>query len=100
MEVHELEAHLAALTDHQKKVLEIIYRAGSKWMGRSEIARAMDKRTLNPYDLECLTLLAGRGLIEASTRPSRAPQIAYAHIYRVSEPAAIGINQWLMEKEM
>lgn len=100
MEVHELEAHLETLTEHQKKILEIIYRGGSRWMARSEIAKAMDKRTLNPYDLECLELLAGRGLVEASTRPSKAPQIAYAHIYRISEPAVIGINQWLAERKV
>ncbi len=93
MQAHELEAELAALTEHQRKVFDIIYQAGEAWSTRSNLARAMDKRQLNPYDIECLELLAARGLIEASTRPSRAPHMRVAHIYRATPDGVSGAHR-------
>lgn len=98
MRAYEFEEQLTMLTEHQKKILEIIYLSGDQWLGRSEIAQAMHKRRLNPYDMECLNLLEERGLILSSKRPSRAPHIEYAHIYRVSETALHGITQWIGQR--
>lgn len=89
----DFEQHLFALTEHQRKILDIIYAAPTGWMTRLELARAMGKRRLNPYDMSCLDLLAEQGLIEVSQRPSRAPHVEFAHIYRVPDGIAQGLQE-------
>lgn len=88
MDWSDFEQHLYALTEHQRKILDIIYSAEQGWMSRLELAKAMGKRRLNPYDMSCLDLLAEQGLIEVSQRPSRAPHVEFAHIYRVPDGIA------------
>ncbi len=95
MDANEIAAHLAAMTEHQKKILELLYLVGKRWLTRSEIARSMGKRRLNPYDLECLALLSEKGFITISRRPSKVPGIEYAHIYQVTPEAASGIKGWV-----
>lgn len=95
MDSHHFRGVLSTLTDHQGRLLEIVYRHDPQWVTRSQIAQFMGKKQLNPYDKECLTLLSEWGLIEAGRRPSRVPNVAYANIYRVSEPALDDVAYWI-----
>lgn len=94
MDIHELEAHIAALTEHQQRILQVLYEANQTWLTRSKIAHLLDKKKLTPYDVECLNLLNERGLVDVSHKPSRAPGIPYAYLYRISESALAGIQSW------
>lgn len=93
MSASTYEATLNDLTKHQVRILEVIHRVQGKWISRAKIARALGKRRLTPYDIDCLTLMVNLRLIEVSVRPGTAGIVSYAFLYRLSEVE--GLNEWL-----
>ena len=94
MNPYDIDAHMRDLTPHQIKLVEALYNAGDTWLTRAQIARAVGKRRLTPYDINILAMLAHRGLIEMATRPTSAPGSDFAYIYRMPDPTAYAIQQW------
>ncbi len=94
MNIHELDAHMEASTPHQLKIIQAIYDAGSTWLTRSKVAKALGKRRLTPYDIECLTILSDKCLIETSTQPTTAPGSDFAYIYHMPDDVARLLQKW------
>ena len=99
MDAYEVDTHMRELTPHQVKILESLYNAGAVWLTRAQIARAIDKRRLTPYDINILRMLTERGLIEMSTQPTDAPGSDFAYIYRMPDETAFAIQQWTELRE-
>ena len=55
------------LTPHTKKILEALRSAGD-WLNRAQVAEALGKSRLTPYDVRMLDELAAAGTIEAVRR--------------------------------
>lgn len=68
------------LTEQAQKLLEILRSTGVDWMNRKDIARAIGKRRLTPYDIALLELLQDKGLVEIQSRPNGTP-IGYEWVY-------------------
>lgn len=94
MDVYELDAYFQRFTPHQKKLVQALYDHSGKWLTRAKLARAISKRRLTPYDIDCLKLLTDKGLIETSTRPTTAPGSDFAYIYNMPDRVADLIAQW------
>ena len=94
MDVYELDAHLRKMTPHQLKIIQALYDADSQWLSRAGVARALDKRRLTPYDIECLHKLGDLEIAIVSTRPTTAPGSDFAYIYSMSDEIADLIQQW------
>ena len=54
MDGYEIDIHMRDLTPHQTRILEALYNAGEVWLTRAQIAKAIDKRRLTPYDINIL----------------------------------------------
>jgi hypothetical protein len=72
------------LTAQANKILDAI-RANGDWMNRSDVAQAIGKKRLTPYDMGLLDELATAGLIEA-TRRDKVGFIPFEWVYR-SKPS-------------
>ncbi len=94
MDVYEVDAHMRELTPHQTKILEALYHVGADWASRAQIARAIGKRRLTPYDINILSMLARRGFVEVSTRPTTAPGSEFAYVYRMPDDVATALQHW------
>lgn len=94
MDLFSLDALVRDLTPHQLKILQAIYNSNGIWLSRSETARALGKKRLTPYDITCLDRLAADGLIQTSTRPSKAPGSDFAYIYNMSDDVAQLLYEW------
>lgn len=68
------------LTEQAQKLLEILQKTGAEWMNRKDIAKAIGKRRLTPYDIALLELLQDKGLVEIQSRPNGTP-IGYEWVY-------------------
>lgn len=71
---------LSELTEHAHKLLEILRGTDITWMNRKDIARAIGKRRLTPYDIALLELLQDKGLVEIESRANGTP-IGYEWVY-------------------
>ena len=99
MDEYEVDAHMRELTPHQVKILEALYDVGDVWLTRAQIAKAIDKKRLTPYDIEILQKLTERGLLETSTQPTNAPGSDFAYIYRMSDDVAESIQKWTIVRD-
>lgn len=94
MDVYELDASLRDFTPHQFKILEVLYNAGGQWLTRIQLARALNKQRLTPYDINCLKMMTERSLIHTSTQPTSAPGSDFAYIYSMSDDIAYLLQDW------
>lgn len=99
MDIYELDTHLRELTPHQLKMVEALYNASGTWLTRAQIARAINKRRLTPYDIECLSMLTERRIISTSTRPTTAPGSDFAYIYNLPDEMAELLHLWSENRE-
>lgn len=68
------------LAEQAQRLLEILRETRTPWMNRKEIARAIGKRRLTPYDIALLELLQEQGLVEIQSRTNGTP-IGYEWVY-------------------
>jgi predicted transcriptional regulator len=94
MDLYEISAHLDELTAHQLRVLQIVYDGGGKWLTRAKLAKALGKRRLTPYDINCLKMLCDKGIIEEGTQDTTAPGSDFAYVYHMSDRIAELVQQW------
>ncbi len=99
MNLYELDASLRDFTAHQFKILEVLYNAGGQWLTRIQLARALSKQRLTPYDINCLKMMTDRGLIHTSTQPTSAPGSDFAYIYSMSDDIAYLLQDWAEIRE-
>jgi len=101
MDLQEIDAHIQGLTPHQLKILQTVYDGGGTWLTRSKIARALGKRRLTPYDIDCLKMLTEKAIIETSTQPTTAPGSDFAYVYNMPDHIADVLQEWsdLREEE-
>jgi len=99
MDFAELDAHLQSLTAHQLKIVQTVYNAGGSWLTRSKVAKALGKRRLTPYDIDCLKKLTDIDLIETSTQPTTAPGSEFAYIYHMCDDVAVLLQEWSERRE-
>jgi uncharacterized membrane protein len=72
-----------ALSNQTEAILEVLKKIPD-WATRAEIARALGKRRLNPYELAALDLLVERGQI--ITQQEKMPgAIGFQWQYKVKE---------------
>lgn len=94
MDVYQLDAYLGNLTPHQFKIMQVMYDAGDEWLSRAMIAKRLKKRRLTPYDINCLTMLSEKKILEISTKPTTAPGSDFAYIYKMPDEIAQLIQEW------
>lgn len=94
MDVYELDEILRDMTPHRLKIIQAIYNGDGEWMTRSQVARALGKRRLTPYDISCLQMLTDKSIIVTSTRPTTAPGSDFAYIYNMPEAIVELIQEW------
>lgn len=99
MNIQEIDAHLTQMTPHQLKIIQAVYNGGGAWMTRSNVAKALGKRRLTPYDINCLNLLSDRGIIETSTQPTTAPGSDFAYIYHMPDRVADVLQRWSDQRQ-
>lgn len=94
MDLQEIDAHMQELTPHQLKIVQAVYDGGGKWLTRSKVARALGKRRLTPYDINCLKMLTDMGIVETSTQPTSAPGSDFAYVYHMRDDVADTLVLW------
>jgi hypothetical protein len=94
MDIHQLDAYLGNLTPHQFKIMQVMYDAGDEWLSRAMVAKRLNKRRLTPYDINCLTMLSEKNILEISTKPTTAPGSDFAYIYKMPDETAELIQEW------
>ncbi|MGB1288391.1 MAG: hypothetical protein ACPG7F_17790 [Aggregatilineales bacterium] len=99
MDVYELDKILSELTPHRLKVIEAIYSGDGEWMSRTHVAKALGKRRLTPYDINCLDMLSETNIIVQSTRPTTAPGSDFAYIYNMSDEMVELLQTWTEMKK-
>jgi hypothetical protein len=99
MELQELDARMRELTPHQLKIVEALYHANGEWLTRIQVARALGKKRLTPYDIDCLKQLSDMGIANMSTQPTTAPGSDFAYIYNMGDDVAQLLQQWAQQKE-
>lgn len=99
MTIAEIDTHLRELTPHQIRILQAVYDGGRRWLTRANVAKALNKRRLTPYDINCLKLLAEKGIIDESTQETTAPGSDFAYVYNMSEQMAVLIQEWWEQRE-
>lgn len=102
MDLQTISSHLQGLTAHQLRILQIVYDSGGTWLTRAKVAKALGKRRLTPYDINCLKMLVERGIIEEGTQETTAPGSDFAYVYHMSDHIAALVQQWseLREQEL
>ncbi|MDX2141335.1 MAG: hypothetical protein SF123_24835 [Chloroflexota bacterium] len=68
------------LTPQAQQILDALREAGT-WINRTELARRVNKTTLNKWDVILLSKLVDAGLIETMQSPRHGP-ISYEWKYR------------------
>lgn len=81
-----IDRSTSRLDQKTELLLSILKESPGEWLTRSDIARALDKRKLSPYDIAMLEILEDRGLIEIQHRGNRTP-IGYEFVYRATDRA-------------
>jgi hypothetical protein len=81
MKTLEPEYYAAPMTDQARKLLKVLHSRPEHWFKRKEIAQAIDKRRLTPYDIDLLQRLCDEDLAEIGRRPNQTP-IGYEYAYR------------------
>ncbi len=76
------------LTEQGQRLLDILQKPGHEWMSRKQIARALGKRRLTPYDIALLEILQDKGLVEIQSRANGTP-IGYEWVYHARPGAKI-----------
>jgi len=94
VDIYEIDAHLRDLTPHQLKIIQAVYNGSGKWLTRARVARALGKRRLTPYDINCLKMLSDRGIIFEGTQPTTAPGSDFAYVYSMSDDVASLLQAW------
>jgi predicted transcriptional regulator len=102
MDLYEISNHMKEFTAHQLRVVQILYDGGNKWQTRAKVAKALGKRRLTPYDINCLEMLADKGIVEKGTQETTAPGSDFAYVYHMTDHIAGLILQWseMREKEI
>ena len=72
------------LTPQAARLLRILQGGGGVWMSRRDIAHALNRRKLAPYDIGMLDSLQAAGLIDCGRRTNQTP-IGYEWVYRAIE---------------
>jgi len=98
MNLEELSEHLADMTPHQIKILQALYDSGDDWLTRAKVAKAIGKRRLTPYDIDCLTMFSEKGIVELGKQPTKAPGSDFAYIYHVSDEVSELIYEWAQQQ--
>lgn len=83
MRILEPQYNMPPLTDQALKLLEALQSQPGQWLKRKEIALALGKRRLTPYDIELLQRLCDEGLAEIGKRPNPTP-IGFEYAYRAN----------------
>lgn len=94
MDSYVISETLQELTPHQLRVLQIVYDGGGRWLTRAKVAKALGKRRLTPYDINCLKLLSDRGIIEEGQQETSAPGSDFAYCYNMPDDVASLVQQW------
>jgi hypothetical protein len=94
MDLYRLDGYLQKLTPHQIKIIQIMYDAENEWLTRAMVAKRLEKRRLTPYDINCLTMLTKKKILQESTQPTTAPGSDFAYIYTMPDDVADLIQQW------
>jgi len=94
MDIYQLDAYLQKLTPHQMKIIQVMYDAENEWLTRAMVAKRLGKRRLTPYDINCLTMLSEKDILQTSTQPTTAPGSDFAYIYTMADDMADMIQQW------
>lgn len=99
MDLYEMDEHLQELTPHQLKIVQAVYNGGGVWLTRARVARALGKRRLTPYDINCLKMLTEKAIIETSTQPTTAPGSDFAYVYHMPDDVAEVLQEWADMRE-
>lgn len=94
MDLQTISSRLQDLTAHQLRILKIVHDSGGVWLTRAKVAKALGKRRLTPYDINCLKMLVERGIIEEGTQETTAPGSDFAYVYHMPDPIAELVQQW------
>lgn len=92
----EFTAHVSKLTEHQWRILEVLIQTHDQWNSRRQIANAIGKKRLIPYDIGCLQALVNMNLIDIQHVHDDTP-IGYQVMYRISQQTVSALTQ--MERE-
>lgn len=92
MQPHEFEHRVDQLTNHQWKLLEVLIKADAQWVTRRQIATAIGKRRLIPYDIGCLKMLQEKNLVDIEHVNDNTP-IGYQVVYRISTNTAAALKK-------
>ena len=79
---------VSRLTEQAQRLLEILQSTRLPVMNRKDIAKAIGKRRLTPYDIALLELLQERGLVEITSRPNATP-IGYEWVYHARQDVKV-----------
>lgn len=94
MDLHEIDGHIQGLTPHQLKIVQAVYDGGGDWLTRAKVAKALGKRRLTPYDINCLKMLADKDIVIESTQPTAAPGSDFAYVYHMPDDIAQILQEW------
>lgn len=94
MDISQLDIYLKQLTPHQMKIIQILYDAENEWLTRAMVAKRLGKKRLTPYDINCLTMLSDKDILETSTQPTTAPGSDFAYIYTMPDDIAELVQKW------
>jgi len=92
MQPEEFAERVNRLTNHQWKLLEVLIKANVNWATRRQIAHAIGKRRLIPYDINCLQTLEEKELINIERIHDDTP-IGYQVVYRISDKTHEALEQ-------
>ena len=100
MDVHEIGEHIQEFTPHQLKIVQAVYNGDGNWLTRAQVAKALGKRRLTPYDINCLKMLAEKGIVVESTQPTTAPGSDFAYVYAMTDEIANLLQAWSDMRDM
>ena len=81
MKILNSDYNAPPITDQALRLLDVLRDHPSAWLKRKEIAVALGKNRLTPYDIELLQRLCDEGLAEIGKRPNPTP-IGFEYAYR------------------
>jgi hypothetical protein len=95
LDVAEFDDLVIGMTPHYIRILEAVYNFENRRASRLQIALAIGKRRLTPYDHRALKMLSHAGVIEVSTRPIASPLTDVVYLYRVPDSVAELMEEWV-----
>ncbi len=95
LDVAKFDEVVTSMTPHYIRILEAVYNFENRWASRLQIALALGKRRLTPYDHRALKMLEQNGVIEVSTRPIASPLTEVIYFYRVPDSVAELMEEWV-----